>query len=321
MEIKGVLKLPPDRLNLAEDRVFCGSGYVYRKNKAGGLIIDEIRFNTSQGASLTPFFYNKPVENSDDPFEPPHNFVRDKTPRQGYYPLSYVELALRPPNHLYEVDDAVFTAVNRGSENEPEWETRYFPKNSLDAQVWEEALIILRITPPLEIRSKKGRLNLRQFTPAIASDIFDLIDGNRDHLSQFGDETARKYLTYESLLESIVNPKNLKRLRFAIRNSQGEVMGSINVTPDEDNPHKGEIGYYIGSEYQGRGFTTEAAELLTNFAMGELGYTELYAKVHPHNIASQKVLLKAGYQDAGTKDGDVLFTVVKLSVGESTEKS
>lgn len=159
-----------------------------------------------------------------------------------------------------------------------------------------------------EIKSIGGRIQLRQFTQEDAREIFELIDRNRDHLSQFGDDTAQKYPTYESVLESIVNPKKPKRLRFAIRTrGTGEFLGSINLTPDEDNPERGEVGYYMGSQHQGKGFATEAVNMLCGFAFEEKGYRELYAKVHSDNKASQKVLIKTGFIQTGTKDGDLIF--------------
>lgn len=287
VEIKEAPSLPPDRLTLTDNNVFRGSGYVYRKGKTG-LSIAEVQFDALKKKQLIPFFYNKPVENPDDLSLPPKEFVKDETSRQDYYPLAYVELAMRPPNHLYEVDDAIFTAVNRGTDELPKWETRYFPKGCIDEEVWTRALEILGVTPPIEVKSKSGQISLRQFTPVIARDVFDLIDRNRDHLSQFGDETSQKYPTYESLLGSIVNPKNPKRLRFAVRDVDEEVVGSINLTPDGDNPQKGEVGYYLGSEHRGKGFATEATRLLSEFAITQLGYSELYAKVHTGNTGSQK---------------------------------
>lgn len=171
---------------------------------------------------------------------------------------------------------------------------------------------IIGPSKPLEIKSTGERIQLRQFTPADAREIFELIDGNRDHLSQLGDETAQKYPTYESVLESIVKPKNPKRLRFAIRTTdEGEFLGNINLTPDEDNPQRGEVGYYMGSEYQGKGFSTEAVNMLCDFAFGELKYKELYAKVHSDNKASQRVLTKTRFVQTGARGDDLIFSRTK----------
>lgn len=168
-----------------------------------------------------------------------------------------------------------------------------------------------KATPPIEIRSPNGQIVLKQFTPSDARENFELIDRNRDHLSQFGDDTAKKYPTLEAVIESIQHPRNPKRLRFAIRNLDRVFMGSVNLTLDEENSSRGEVGFYMGSEFQGRGFATEATRLLSEFAFKKLGYETLYAKVHPDNKGSQRVLAKLGYQETGEKDGDKLFTLTR----------
>lgn len=309
LEVKEMPTLPPDKLDLFHGDHFAGSGYVYKRAN-DRLDITEIKLDAPKGSALDPFYYNKPIENPDNPFLPPVEFVKDKEPREGYYPLSIVEQALRPPNHLYEVDDAVFCAVNRGTDEQPQWETRYFPKKSLDSQVWEQAFDILEKIRPVEITTPEG-LVLRQFTPEDAREIFNLIDRNRGHLSQHGDETADKYKTYEEVLDSIVHPKNPQRLRFAIRNKEGIYVGTINLTPDEDNPKKGEIGYYLGEEFTGKGYTKEALAALVDYAFGDLGYEELYAKVRPAKIASQKVLMSEGFLESGMVEEDVLLVKTK----------
>lgn len=101
-------------------------------------------------------------------------------------------------------------------------------------------------------------------------------------------------------------------MRFAIRIAgTGEFLGSINLTPDKDNPHRGEMGYYMGSEYQGKGFATEAVNMLCDVAFGQLQYQEVYAKIHQDNRASQQVVKKAGFIEAGLKKGDFIFAKAK----------
>jgi len=153
----------------------------------------------------------------------------------------------------------------------------------------------------IEILSPDGKLSLIQFTPKDAQEIFELIDRNREHLSQNNEDTAKKYPTLESVEESILHPTNPNRLRFAIRDSQGVFLGSINLTPEKDNPQKGEIGYYLGKEATGKGYATQAVNLLTDYAFDKLNYQELYGIVAITNDPSKKVLQKAGYEETGTE--------------------
>lgn len=162
---------------------------------------------------------------------------------------------------------------------------------------------------PLEIRSLEFRISLKQFTPEDSKAIFELIDRNRDHLSQFGDETATKYPSEKSVLDSITNPKNPNKLRFGVWDD-GQFVGSINLIPDENGESKAEIGYYLGAEFTGKGYMSKAVKTLVDYAFSHLGYKSLFGNVHPDNTNSQRVLLKSGFRKTGTKeDGDIVYTI------------
>ena len=60
-----------------------------------------------------------------------------------------------------------------------------------------------------------------------------------------------------------------------------------------------EIGYGINPEYEGRGLTTEAVIAMTEWASGQPGVLCIEAETDPQNIASQKVLQKAGFMPNG----------------------
>lgn len=165
-----------------------------------------------------------------------------------------------------------------------------------------------KIRKTIEILVGSTGIRLKQFTASDSQAIFQLIDRNRSHLSQFGDTTAEKYKTIESVEESISNPKNPERLRFGIWDN-GILVGSINLTPDNDDETKGEIGYYLGSEFTGKGYMIKTVTTLTEFAFKNLRYKEIYGKVHKDNIGSQKVLLKSGFIENDSVDGDLIFTL------------
>lgn len=169
---------------------------------------------------------------------------------------------------------------------------------------------------PIEILIGSTGIRLKQFTHSDSQAIFELIDRNREHLSQFGDTTAEKYKTVESVEESISNPKNPNRLRFGIWDN-GVLVGSVNLTPEEDDKTKGEIGYYLGAEFKGKGYMIKAVTTLTEFAFKNLGYKEIYGIVHLENFASQQVLKKSGFENGGevigkyTKEKSVVLTLKK----------
>ncbi len=137
-------------------------------------------------------------------------------------------------------------------------------------------------------------LVLKQFTPEDAQVIFDLIDRNREHLSQNGDQTSEKYPTLESVLESITHPSNPNRLRFGIWEN-GTYVGTINLTIQETQEGKeAEIGYYLGKEFEGRGYMTKAAKRIVQYSLDELQLNEVHAWLNRNNSRSAETIKRAG---------------------------
>lgn len=60
-----------------------------------------------------------------------------------------------------------------------------------------------------------------------------------------------------------------------------------------------EIGYWFGVPYWGRGYATEAARALLDYAFTELGHDLLHAGARVSNPASRRVLEKCGYEWTG----------------------
>ena len=92
----------------------------------------------------------------------------------------------------------------------------------------------------------------------------------------------------------------------------GAAIGGIGVKLHTDIERcSGEVGYWIGKSYWGRGIATAVLQAFTRFAMKEYGLTRIYAHAFAENAASIRVLQKAGYRCEGRlrrsmiKDGRV----------------
>ena len=57
----------------------------------------------------------------------------------------------------------------------------------------------------------------------------------------------------------------------------------------------GHIGYWIDLNYINKGYTTQAVELITEFAFTSLMLHRLEINLRPENVASRRVAEKAGY--------------------------
>jgi len=60
-----------------------------------------------------------------------------------------------------------------------------------------------------------------------------------------------------------------------------------------------EIGYGINPGYEGKGLMTEAVTAVVNWAAEQPGVLSIEAETEPNNIASQRVLEKAGFIRSG----------------------
>jgi [ribosomal protein S5]-alanine N-acetyltransferase len=58
-----------------------------------------------------------------------------------------------------------------------------------------------------------------------------------------------------------------------------------------------ELAYYFAPEAWGRGLASELAEASLTIAREELGLDKVSAFAHPDNVASRRVLIKAGFSE------------------------
>jgi ribosomal-protein-alanine N-acetyltransferase len=77
---------------------------------------------------------------------------------------------------------------------------------------------------------------------------------------------------------------------------QGRLVGGVGITLQQGwREHLGEIGYWVGEEYWGKGIATAALKRMTDCAFTVLQLRKLYAPVLAPNVASMRVLVKSGY--------------------------
>lgn len=79
------------------------------------------------------------------------------------------------------------------------------------------------------------------------------------------------------------------------------VVGSIGVFR-QGNIHRqtAELGYYIAEAYWGRGIMTDAVRQICAYVFDKSDIIRIYAEPFAYNIASCRVLEKAGFQYEGT---------------------
>ena len=62
---------------------------------------------------------------------------------------------------------------------------------------------------------------------------------------------------------------------------------------------KATLGYWIGAPYAGRGYMTEATQLVCDFGFESLRLHRIEASCLPHNEPSKKLLQRLGFEEEG----------------------
>jgi RimJ/RimL family protein N-acetyltransferase len=145
-----------------------------------------------------------------------------------------------------------------------------------------------------------GRLLLRAFTPADAPRVRELA-GAREVAST----TLNVPHPYEDgMAEAWIRGhaaawEERKRMSLAVTTEPDGVVGAVGLSVVPEHGH-GEIGYWIGVPYWGRGYATGAAGAVLGYAFGELGLHRVVARHFARNPASGRVLRKLGMTHEGT---------------------
>jgi RimJ/RimL family protein N-acetyltransferase len=83
---------------------------------------------------------------------------------------------------------------------------------------------------------------------------------------------------------------------FLITLRDETIVGACGVVPQEPVP---ELGYWLGVDYWGNGYATEALHAVIDYVFTDLGHDGLQAGARVTNPASRRVLEKCGFQWTG----------------------
>ena len=131
----------------------------------------------------------------------------------------------------------------------------------------------------------------------------DLVVRNRADLEAV-DPPRREVFYTESgqrdRVERLLSSSAEGSLRFWTIRVDGRIAGDIGITGIERGPFQsGHLGYLVDTLHRGRGVATAAVATAVEKAFGEMRLHRLDAGVLTTNIASQRVLLKSGFELLG----------------------
>ena len=132
--------------------------------------------------------------------------------------------------------------------------------------------------------------------PELAKALFNkkVQDNLRDGLPYpYTEENALEYI------ESIQKADENDVFVFAVV-ADGKVVGNVGVERQK-NVHRltAELGYYLDEEYWGKGIMTEAVKELCAYVFDVSDIVRIFAVTYADNVASCRVLEKAGFLSEG----------------------
>ncbi|MGP4071778.1 GNAT family N-acetyltransferase [Piscibacillus sp. B03] len=156
------------------------------------------------------------------------------------------------------------------------------------------------------------RLQLRPFTledtprvyelakdPAIAETTLNIPN---PYTLEIAEDWIKKH---DELRESGIYPFAL------VLKEEHEVIGAMSIRVDQRHK-RGELAYWIGKNYWGKGYATEAAQRIAEFGVTDHLLHKIWAQALTFNPASARVMQKIGMTKEGTlvdhfyKDGKFL---------------
>ncbi len=125
----------------------------------------------------------------------------------------------------------------------------------------------------------------------------NLISRNLEHLGAFMPKVVRLH-TFDAArdyLTSVVEA-NGKGDLLEWHLMDGDVLcGAIRLNHIEKDCHKTSIGYYLGTEYLGRGLATAAVQAVLRFAFERLNFNRVELRCASHNAASERLAKRLGF--------------------------
>ncbi|MGH7250091.1 MAG: GNAT family N-acetyltransferase [Minisyncoccia bacterium] len=160
---------------------------------------------------------------------------------------------------------------------------------------------------PIEIPVPGTDYRLVQFTEQDAPAIYKFNGDNIEYIAANNPYARSRHTTVDELRESIVNPdtQTKHRLRFSIKTKDNEIVGTIYINPDMQDPKSAQIGFSRGKKYDHMGIGETATRTLTQYAFEELHYDMVYGWVQSDHTGSIRVFERNGYRIAHVgKEGE-----------------
>ena len=143
---------------------------------------------------------------------------------------------------------------------------------------------------------------LQPLGPGHASGVLAFELANRTYFAGFISDRGDAFFDEFSARydELLAEAETRRDAYYVLVEDDGSVLGRFNLYEIEDGT--AQVGYRVAERAAGRGVATAGVEELCRLAASEHGLRKLRARTTKENVASQRVLLKAGFVADGDAD-------------------
>jgi ribosomal-protein-alanine N-acetyltransferase len=114
---------------------------------------------------------------------------------------------------------------------------------------------------------------------------------------EYTEESAKAFLEIISKNEKDHGFQQTWGIRWV---ESGELIGAIGLLNFTGEPiYKSEFGYWMAKPYRGKGYSTLVVNGFVDFVVQKFNLIRIFAHVMEHNMASKRVLEKAGFVNEG----------------------
>ena len=140
-------------------------------------------------------------------------------------------------------------------------------------------------------------------------DVYSFEKENREYFERILSPRPANYFDLEGFKEItrelLREQENHDVYMYLIRDTQGVMVGRINLSVLENNRKTAELGYRIGENVSNLGYASEAVKLVLEKAFTTYGFNRIIAGTAAGNLASQRVLLKNGFTFSRVIENDL----------------
>ncbi|MBF1110749.1 MAG: GNAT family N-acetyltransferase [Streptococcus sp.] len=130
-------------------------------------------------------------------------------------------------------------------------------------------------------------------------DVYSFEKENREYFERNLPPRPANYFNLEGfkeiMKELLAEQTNRDVYMHLIRDSQGVMVGRINLSVLENNRKTAELGYRIGENVSNLGYASEAVKLVLDKTFNTYALNKIIAGTATGNLASQRVLIKNGF--------------------------